>query len=257
MPYLLLFLLMLAAPAPAQSDPPTDAGAGPIRVGARTQVQSLDSLVATGRVSPALYQALGNARFERGELGLAVLAYERGLRLRPGHPGLTNNLAYVRAEAGIERLELPDFWLARWWRRAGAALGATTCYALAIGLWWLAVAGATVWYLRRRRMSEQQRFALLPAAAVCLLLAAICWGLGHSRAAWLTDDRTAVLTARTADLRVAPGPDATLEKALSQGLKLRILDERDGYVKVALDDGKQGWLPLAAVDRVYGGPPAG
>jgi hypothetical protein len=74
--------------------------------------------------------------------------------------------------------------------------------------------------------------------------------MGNSRNAWLENDQEAVLTAKIADLRVAPGPEATLEKALSQGLKLRLLDEFDGYVKVVLDNGKQGWLPAVAVEKI-------
>jgi SH3-like domain-containing protein len=76
------------------------------------------------------------------------------------------------------------------------------------------------------------------------------FSLGNSRNSWLDNDREAILTARIAELRVAPGPEATLEKALTQGLKLRLLDEFEDYVKVALDDGKQGWLPAEAVEVI-------
>jgi len=214
------------------------------------QITALDSLAATGKASPALYQALGNAHYETGNYGLAILNYERGLRLKPGHKALINNLQFVRGEAGITRLDLPDFFLARWWRHAGATLGAGTLFWCAMVFWWLAVAGAAVWFLRRKRMDEKKRFALLPGAAIALLLAVVFFSMGNSRNTWLANDREAVLTAKIADLRVAPGPDATLEKALTQGLKLRLLDEYDDYVKVALDDGRQGWLPAEAVSRI-------
>lgn len=217
---------------------------------AKAQVAALDSLVHTRAVSPAAYQALGNAYFQRGDYGRAILSYERGLRLKPGHKALKNNLSYVRAEAGINRPELPDFFLLRWWRAIGAALGAGTLFWLALLFWWLAVAGAVTWFLRRKEMEEKKRFALLPAAAIALVLAVVCLSIGNSRNAYLEQDREAVLVARTADLRVAPGPDATLEQSLTAGLRLRILDEFDGFVKVALEDGKQGWLPGTAVERI-------
>lgn len=242
----LLFSLVLTA----QSDQLTVAIDALASEDANAQIVALDSLAATGANSPELYQALGNAHFHNGDFGKAILNYERGLRLKPGSTVLKNNLKFVRAEAGINRLELPDFFLARWWRSIGAALGAGTLFWLAIAFWWLAVAGAVVWFLRRKEMDEKRRFALLPAAVVCLLLSALFFGMGNSRNAWLDNDREAVLTAKIADLRVAPGPEATLEQALSQGLKMRLLDEFDGYVKVSLDDGKQGWLPVEAVEKI-------
>lgn len=217
---------------------------------AKAQVVAIDSLLTTGKASPDAYQALGNAHFNNGDYGKAILNYERGLRLKPGHKALTNNLKYVRAEAGINRLELPDFILARWWRAVGAVLGANTLFWMAMLCWWLAVAGAVLWYLRREAMDEKQRFALLPGAFLALILGITFYSMGNSRNAWLANDKEAVLTAKIADLRVAPGADATLEKALTQGLRLRLLDERPGYVKVALDDGLQGWLPEETVEKI-------
>jgi tetratricopeptide (TPR) repeat protein len=214
------------------------------------QIAALDSLAAGGKLSPALYQALGNAHFQRGAFGKAILNYERGLRLKPEDAALINNLKYVRGEAGINLLELPDFFLVRWWRGLGAVLGAGTFFWLAMLAWRLSVGGTMFWWLRRKEMDEKKRFALLPSAAVALLLAVLFFSLGNSRNSWLENDREAILTARIADLRVAPGPEATLEKALTQGLKLRLLDEFEDYVKVALDDGKQGWLPAEAVEVI-------
>jgi hypothetical protein len=217
---------------------------------ARVQIAALDSLIKTGKVSPDLYQALGNAHFQRADFGRAILSYERGLRLKPGHDELTNNLKYVRAEAGITRQVLPDFFLSRWWRGIGAAIGASALFWLAILFWSLAVAGAVIWFLRRKEMDEKKRFALLPGAVISLVLAILFFSIGNSRNAFLDNEREAILVAKTADLRVAPGADATLEKSLSAGLKLRVLDEFDGFIKISLEDGKQGWLPETAVERI-------
>lgn len=246
-----LFLwFFISAGLPAQATELADARAALATDDAKAQIAALDSLTGTGKVSPDAYQALGNAYFQRGDFGKAILNYERGLRLKPGHKGLKNNLQYVRAEAGITRPELPDFFLVRWWRAVGAALGAGTLFWLAMVFWWLAVVGAVIWFLRRKEMDEKKRFALLPAAVVSLVFALVLFSLGNSRNAFLSNDREAILVARQADLRVAPGPDATMEQSLSAGLKLRLLDEFDGFVKVALEDGKQGWLPEGAVEKI-------
>lgn len=247
-PLLLCLLVLLSLPMLAQSNA-LEAARNALKTGTE-QVAALDSLLADGQASPALYQALGNAHFEEGDFAKAILNYERGLRLQPGSKALKNNLKYVRAEAGINRLELKGFFLARWWRTVGATLGAGTCFWLAMFCWWLAVAGAVVWFLRRKNMEEKRRFALLPLAGMFLGLAILFFSLGNSRNSLLANDREAILLTDNTDLRVAPGPDATLEESLNQGLKLRILDEFDGYVKVSLDDGKQGWLPSSTVERI-------
>ena len=209
-----------------------------------------DSLQLTDAVSPEYYGALGTAAAERGDYGRAILAFRRGLRLAPGHAYLRNNLAFARAEAGTEVLEVRQFVLTRWWGRLAAFLGAGLALTLSVVFWTLAVAGATYWYLRRRTMDERRRFALLPLAGVALALALLFLLLGQSRNADLFEPRDGVLL-ETAELRVAPGTSATLEAELKPGHELTVLDERTGFVKVTLGDGRQGWVPAAAVARVF------
>ncbi|OAV42886.1 tetratricopeptide repeat protein [Lewinella sp. 4G2] len=214
------------------------------------KISLLDSLTKTNTLSPTLYQALGNAHHDRGEYGKAILAYERGLRLQPANKDLANNLKYVRGEAGIDRPIIKEFFGVRWWRSFGAWVGVAAAKWIALLCWSLAVAGAALWYLRREQMAETRRFALLPASGVLLALAFVFYVLGSSRAAYLGNDRDAILTARSAELRVAPGPDATLEETLTEGLKVRILDEFESYVKVSLENGRQGWLRSDVVDII-------
>ncbi|WP_273445264.1 hypothetical protein [Neolewinella agarilytica] len=247
---LILCLALLSASAFAQEDRLAAAREAIASEDSRSAITALDSLRATGKQSPDLYQALGNAWFEQNKPGMAILNYERGLRLMPGHKGLKNNLKFVRAEAGINALELQEFFLVRWWRSAGAVLGASTCQWLALLFWALAVIGGVTWYLRRRDMDEKKRFALLPSAVAFLLIAGLFFAMGNSRLSWLSNDGEAVLTASSAELRVAPGADATLEETLPEGLKFRILDEFDDFIKISLEDGRQGWIPAAAMERI-------
>ena len=211
---------------------------------------ALDSLAAAGRVSPSLYQAQGNAYVETGDLGRAILAFERGLRLQPGNKGLKNNLRYARGEAGITRPRLEEFFGVRAWRWAGAALGVASARWLALAFWMLAVLAAGAWYLYRRELTESRRFALLPLAGLFLALAFTFYQLASSRAALLSERDEAILVAERAALRVAPGAEATLEEELSAGLKLRVLDEFGEYTKVSLESGRQGWLPGASLERI-------
>jgi len=210
-----------------------------------------DSLRLEGKVSTGLYLSQGNAYFQAGDLGRAILAYERGLRLRPGNADLANNLAFVEEKLSQQLRDLPSFFLLRWWRLLGSWIGTTTSHLLALICWWLAVGIFILWFFRRERLSDRRRFVLLPAAGAAFLLAVFFYALGESRMAELNRTDQAVLVAPTAELRVAPGENATLEKMVSAGLRLRIVDRfKDNFVKVELRDGKQGWLPVEAIEVI-------
>ena len=203
----------------------------------------LATLLDSTTLSPAYFLDLGNREFEAGRTGHAILAYERGLRLRPGQRELANNLAFVRGEAGLNEREPAGFFGLRWWRTAGAVIGATTAFVLAQVFWWLGVGLGLFWWVRRREMDEKRRFALLPLAVTAVGLAALFFALGNGRNAYLRDRSEAILLVDDSELRVAPDAASSLEDRLGAGVKLRIVDTFGNYTKVALPDGSQGWLP--------------
>lgn len=251
MPRLLsLLLLLVSLSVSGQTDLLTTARESLTDIDPDVQIAALDSLRASGAVSPELYLALGNAYYADERPGMAILNYERGLRLAPGNRDLSNNLRFVREDSGINDLRVRAFFLTGWWRNAGAFLGVSISQWLALIFWALAIAGAAYWFLRRKEMAEKHRFALLPLAAIAVILAGLFYSLGSSRANFLANDREAILISRQVTLRVAPGADATVEAELEEGAKLRILDEFDGYVKVALENGQQGYVPEKTVERI-------
>ncbi|PPK85941.1 SH3 domain-containing protein [Neolewinella xylanilytica] len=248
MPYLLLLLFPFGTRAQVAYS-----GAGAqeaIAVGDfRLAAAILDSLETVGEVSPNFYLTQGNAHFEAGEPGRAILAYERGLRLRPGHQDLQNNLRYVRREAGITDLDIPDFFLIRAWRSVGAFLGTTTLFTVSILCWWLAVTGVVWWYLRKENMEEKRRFALLPTALGFGLLSLLLFALGHSRSDYLARSDEAILL-EEATLRVSPTAEGSVEAQLTEGVRLYITDRVNQYVKVQLADGKTGYLPADRIGTI-------
>jgi hypothetical protein len=216
-----------------------------------TATIALDQLRKSGTVSPELYLAQGNTYYQSGDLGRSVLAYERGLRLRPGNRDLKNNLTFVEGQLEQQLKDLPGFFLQRWWQWTGSAIGPAIATVLALLFWWVSVAAFAFWYFKRAGFSDRRRFLLLPAAVTAAILAVVFYTLGQSRTAELDRTDLAVLVAPQAEMRVAPGKEATIENRVSAGLRLRIVDTfKDEYVKVVLRDGKQGWLPVEAIEVI-------
>lgn len=235
-------LLFISCVAPAQA--PDGNTAVVERLAAKDYGRAaslLDSLGEEYR-SAEYYLTLGNAQFEAGAPGRAILAYERGLRIQPGHNDLANNLRFVREEAGVNVGDPPSFFILRWWQLLGALVGTTVAYSLGLLCWWVALGLALFWYLRRRSMEEKRRFVLLPVAGLMLGLAILCYTLGATRYTTLHRQDVAILTVPVANLRVAPLEGGTVEGALEEGSRLRITDTVGRYVKVELYDGRQGYL---------------
>src|SRR5215468_6877297 len=92
-----------------------------------------EHVLESGVASANLYFNLGNAYLKAGDVGRAVLAYERARRLAPGDPDVRANLAFARGEdAGGD--ESP-----RWTRVTfplAAVWSSDTLVAVVAAAWW-------------------------------------------------------------------------------------------------------------------------
>ena len=192
--------------------------------------------------APDLLVDWGNAALGAGDRGRAVLAWRRALAVDPGNARAAKNLAWVRDRAPI--------WLPR--PAAGGALDSLLFWRgrlsvaqrhwVGAGAFALAVALAIPW--SRRRAKTLRRLAVVPFVV------------------WATATGSAVLSVEASDAAVLLADGAVLRSAdsvgappafgnpLPSGTELTVLEERATWVRAALADGTQGWLPSRGIGRV-------
>src|SRR4051812_5495703 len=71
----------------------------------REAIRDYQTLVDAKQWNAPVFYNLGNAYFRAGDLGKAILNYERALALDPRHPESAANLALVREEARALELQ--------------------------------------------------------------------------------------------------------------------------------------------------------
>ena len=200
------------------------------------------SLVDDGVESAPLYVDLGNAALQAQDRGHAVLSYHRALRLDPDDRTARQNLDYVRGRlpGWVPRPEdaegfrgfFDDRLLPRAWRVRGAAI-AFVLAAIAIVL---AV---------RERPGAWRGLALFCVAVWALLLASTFAGGRSTRPlAVLVASET---EARSADSALAP---RALPEPLPAGVEVDLLEEREGWARVRLANGRDVWVRRTSVVRV-------
>ncbi len=204
-----------------------------------------EKLLRAGADNAALYRNLGNASLLAGDLPRAILAYRRGLLLKPNDHALRRNLAFAREEVALPpgslgrppvdhrppwlpRLPLwvPGLafalyslgWLglARWWmvRRSGWLIGGGS----ALGMSALLATGL-VW--EARQDTQEQRYPIVVIA------------------------EDGVLLRKGNGLSYPPRS----ETPLNRGVEARLLYERGPWVQIELSGGEVGWVMQAYVIR--------
>jgi tetratricopeptide (TPR) repeat protein len=197
-------------------------------------VAAYEAAVRQGVGSAALFFNLGNAYFKLGDLGRAILNYERAQWLAPRDADVWANLDFARARAGVSACTAPlweriAFPLAHAWSPMGLRYGFTIAYLLAVG-------ALTLSFLHRR-WQTWWRWLAFAAGGVALLLGA-SW-VGRS---WWHPAEAQAIALEPAAARFAPESGATEHFQLRAGMRVEVRERRGTWLLVERCDGRRGWV---------------
>jgi tetratricopeptide (TPR) repeat protein len=200
-------------------------------------IAGYEQLITAGIHNAKLYYNLGNAYFRVHDLGHAILAYRRGLRLEPGNRRLQANLSYARSrrtdqiEATAQRTLLPQMFF---WQDELSVPAQWTLALVGYGVLW----GCALTYRYWRR--TPLLWGMAGAAFGCLLFAASAWLIAYQH----TSTHAGVLVIDDVAVRKGNGESYTLQlpQPLHAGTEFIVLEERGSWLSIQLDNGTSGWI---------------
>ncbi|MBZ0256551.1 hypothetical protein K8I31_10840, partial [bacterium] len=207
-------------------------------------------LTEHGSKNGYLFYNLGNAYFLQGQLGDAILWYERAQRYLPRFDDLKVNLNYAKNQIVDEITEPPQH---------NGTLG--------VFLWiynsfnpnelaWIALMGLWLWVLS---FSAQ---LWLGNANLKAWLRVPCWlgGLAFilfvscaaAKVYYFETVDEGIVTASAVEIKTAPGPDFSTAFSLHEGAKVRIEQRQNDWVQIRLpgDAAFTGWMPSQSVQSI-------
>ena len=206
-----------------------------------TAIQTYGALLQDGIESSALYFNLGNAYFEAGQLGDALVAYQRAQLQHPRDTDINANISRVRALRadfqGDEQFIIDKFASSTYSVMTRIELGIVT--AIGWTLWFIA---ATLWLWRQ----TWRRYLSIPlvVGGVVMLIGVT---LFFSREFSDTYRPRAIVTELQASVYSGPSEDYLNIYQLYSAAEIRILEIQREWVRFILPDGQQGWILRSAV----------
>jgi tetratricopeptide (TPR) repeat protein len=201
--------------------------------------EQYEVLLSQGIQDGSLCYNLGNAYFKSGRLGLAILHYERALRLMPGDRDTKANLEFantLKADV-VERPDLPSY--VAWGVDLYQSLEPGTCAGI-LSLMFL-VGGAAVSILilgRWQRLRVPAIYTLVIAGFLALVSVGALAGKLYSE----SESVDAIVLVPSSDVRSGPGETNPQLTEIHEGLKVSILGSREGWHQVILPNGLTGWV---------------
>jgi hypothetical protein len=222
----LCFAAHAMQPAPAPTQAPAQAVAQP---------QPAPQHQPPGYSAAALYD-LANAYARGAKPGLAILNYERARLLDPNDPDIEANLRHVREISG-----LPQETRNRFERVARTADPTLVSWLAVLGL---SIAGLSI-LARHRYPGQRRKLGSAAFVGICLIAATVCnavvlWPAMHE----------AVVTVRSAPVRVSPVTIEDAQFALTEGQIVTVRAQHDDFILVQTREGRTGWVPSTELARI-------
>jgi tetratricopeptide (TPR) repeat protein len=205
-------------------------------------VAELESIVQDGVHNGSLYYNLGNAHLKNGDLGEAILWYERSAKLIPEDPDLTFNLDYARSlsqdaadEAALPLVRIFFFW--------NYQLSSRTIELLAVGgnlLFWSLVAARR---FTGRRMLRNAAIAVLIPSIVFVLTA----GFNFYTAA---NSRQGIILPQKVSIRSGWEQTSTELFVLHAGAKVQVIKSTTDHLLIRFSKEKIGWAPRSSLGLI-------
>ena len=200
-----------------------------------------EEVLAQGYDDATVHYDLGNASFKLGQLGRAIWHYRRASALAPRDADVRANLEYARFLA-LDKIEgegqTTDRRVEGWMDRVTPR----EAFRLAAILWVLAGLAGVAWQLSPRGSRGWRR-----TAATCLVV----WAVVFLGAVYLKHRaeslHEAVVLAREATVRNAPGPDFPTAFVLHDGAEVVVEGSRGEWTEISLPGDLRGWIETTKI----------
>ena len=197
--------------------------------------------------SAALYYNLANAYFKQGELGKALLNYNRASRIAPGDEDIRHNQEYAEKMTKDSIEKIPEFFLTTWLRSVRGAMSCTAWTVLSIVMLAVALVMALL-YLLAQRMSLRKVGFYTMAVALLLFVATSVFAISERNQ--LVGHTEAIVMSTAASVKSSPDRSATELFVLHEGTKVSIGATTEGWAEVRIADGRKGWIEDKRIERI-------
>ncbi|HEY9186103.1 MAG TPA: tetratricopeptide repeat protein [Salegentibacter sp.] len=234
--YLIFFISWLM---PAQNDALFEKANTQYAEGNYEEAISLyEQIIENNETSVAVYYNLGNSHYKLNNVGPSIYYYEKALQLDPNDEDVQNNLAFARNMTldAIPEAETRGF--SRFINELVSMFSYNTWGVLAIIFSVLLAVFFVIYYFHSQPLVKRIFFG--GAVFMFILMAASVFFAFQQQEIQL-NNKFAIIYVEEAEIRNEPSQRAGNAFTLHEGTKARVLEDYQGWVKLELANGTQGW----------------
>jgi Bacterial SH3 domain./Tetratricopeptide repeat. len=204
-----------------------------------TALDFYNQILDKGENSYNLYYNIGNSYYKMGEVGKAILYYEKALKLNPSGKDAKNNLEIAKLKT-LDKVEsVPEFFVISWIK--GFRNSFSSDKWANISIIFIIITGFLLLLYKFASTSKKRKFSFVLACLtlLCFIISFI-FALNLSNKA--SGEDGAIIMQPVSNVKSAPNATGNNIFILHEGTKVKILESTGSWCKIEILDGRQGWI---------------
>lgn len=202
-----------------------------------------NNIVEAEQESVPLYFNLGNTYYKMGTYPMAIYYYEKALKLDPSNADVKTNLEIANLAIADKIESIPQSFIVKGWNNVKNMFSSDAWATVSIISFAILLA-ALFLFLRARRMGLRKVGFFVGILALLVFVFSFIFSMEKRNEA--KEKNHAIIMTPAVTVKSSPNDGSVDLFVLHEGTKVTLLDETDGWNKVKIANGSEGWLPSDA-----------
>ncbi|WP_037318071.1 tetratricopeptide repeat protein [Salegentibacter sp. Hel_I_6] len=212
-----------------------------------TAIAKYEEILANGETSVATYFNLGNAHYKLNNVAPSIYYYEKALQLNPTDEDVQNNIEFARSMTIDDIPVNEETGFQKSFNKFISTFSYDTWAYLSIIFSVIFVVLFLMYYFSRRPLVKRTLFGI---AIFVFLLGGISVFFAFQQQEIQFNNQFAIIFSEEAEVKNEPSQRGEAAFMLHEGTKARILEDYQGWVKIELSNGTQGWMENNTLKRL-------
>ena len=206
-----------------------------------------EQILAQDLTAPELYYNLGNAYYKQNKYTLAILNYERALKLDDEFEDAKNNLKLVNLSLEDNLKDIPSTNFAAITEMIGKGVGLSGWAVLSLVFLGVGLGLFLLYFFSDRLNLRKLAFSF---GFVFIVLCIISLAMGFYTDNVINSTSDAIITDVVVTAKSSPDDSGTDLFRIHEGLKVSVKDKSLDWVEIRLSDGRVGWIKAEALEVI-------
>ncbi len=204
-------------------------------------IKDYQSLIQNNQKNGAIYYNLGNAYFKSGKQGMALLQYERARQYLPYDEDLNANIQFLKEHLNLNKKMSESSWKERVRIYSRNKITQQTWKIISYGLYIICIilVSISIFNLRLRKRD----MVYISGVVLCFLIS-----ISSLRTTYIGKNmKTGFVITPITTVRYNPSFSGAVAFKLTEGMKVEIIRDHNGWKHIRLNEKQSGWVNSDAI----------